>query len=64
MNIMEFQNFIELRDVVHIEMKMERQLKRKGSSWPSQWVLYHLENLIGRLIWDNRDSKKEEGHLH
>lgn len=61
---MEFQNFIELGDVVHIEMKMERQLKRKGSLWPSQWVLCHLENLIGRLIWDNRDSKKEEGHLH
>jgi hypothetical protein len=36
MNIMEFQNFIELEDVVYIEIKMKRQLKRKGSLWPNQ----------------------------
>ena len=31
-NIVESQHYIELKDVVHIAMKLERQLKRKGDA--------------------------------
>ncbi|KAL0295326.1 UNVERIFIED_CONTAM: hypothetical protein Sradi_6841100 [Sesamum radiatum] len=31
-NIVELQHYVELQDMVHTTMKVERQLKRKGSN--------------------------------
>ena len=31
-NIVELQHYVELEDMVHMAMKVERQLKRRGSS--------------------------------
>ena len=31
-NIVELQHYVELEDMIHMAMKVERQLKRRGSS--------------------------------
>ena len=45
-NIVELQHYVELEDMVHMAMKVERQLKRKGTAksylvstptWKSKW---------------------------
>ncbi|KAH9698046.1 hypothetical protein KPL71_023856 [Citrus sinensis] len=45
-NVVDLQHYVELEDMVHMAMKMERQLKKKGStrtnlgsssSWKSKW---------------------------
>ena len=45
-NIMELQHYVKLEDMVHMAMKVERQLKRKGTAksylvstptWKSKW---------------------------
>jgi hypothetical protein len=33
-NVVELQHYIELEDMVHVAMKVERQLKRKGHVRP------------------------------
>jgi len=33
-NVVELQHYMELKDMVHMAMKVERQLKRKGHVWP------------------------------
>ena len=45
-NVVDLQHYVELEDMVHMTMKVERQLKKKGStrtnlssssSWKSKW---------------------------
>ena len=48
-NIVELQHYVEIEDMLHVAMKVERQLKRKGTSrqplgtstpnptWKSKW---------------------------
>ena len=45
-NVVDLQHYVELEDMVHMAMKVERQLKKKGStrtnlgsssSWKSKW---------------------------
>ena len=53
-NIVELQHYIELEDMVHMAMKVERQLKRKGTAksysvstptWKSKWEA--VKNMMG-----------------
>ncbi|XP_038979001.1 LOW QUALITY PROTEIN: uncharacterized protein LOC120109324 [Phoenix dactylifera] len=50
-NIVELQHYVELEDMVHMAMKVERQLKRKGST-------RHERNL-GSSTWKSNWSKKD-----
>jgi len=75
-NIMELQNYVELEDMMHMATKIERQLKRKGGSYPSQllgslspWKLNFKVNMGGCPIFtkhgvDIRESKREKEYLH
>lgn len=38
-NVMELQHYVELEDMLHMAMKVERQLKRKGITRYSSGVL-------------------------
>jgi hypothetical protein len=46
-NVVELQHYLEIKDIVHITIKVEKQLKRKGSvrlsgylrSWLKVWIL-------------------------
>ena len=50
--LVDFQNYVELEDMVHMVIKIENQLKRKGSS---TW-----QNRSSGLSWGLNFVKKEE----
>ena len=52
--IVELQHYVELEDMVHMTMKVERQLKRKGTAksysvsfptWKSKWGCVQVKKL-------------------
>jgi hypothetical protein len=50
-NVIELQHYVEIEDMVHMAMKVERQLKRKGT------VRYtSVSNTIWKSKWDRNDS--------
>ena len=65
-NVVELQHYVELEDMVHMTMKVERQLKRKGG--PKFGVATHLgSSTLWKLNWSKRDDKpvakpREESH--
>ena len=49
-NVIELQHYVEIEDMVHMAMKVERQLKRKGT------VRYiSISNTIWKSKWDRND---------
>uniref|UniRef100_A0A2N9GEB0 Reverse transcriptase domain-containing protein n=1 Tax=Fagus sylvatica TaxID=28930 RepID=A0A2N9GEB0_FAGSY len=66
-NVVELQHYVELEDMVHMAIKVERQLKRKGTrsfqnpgsstSWKSNW----RKDERGCFKVSNRTTKKERG---
>ncbi|GKV06979.1 hypothetical protein SLEP1_g18793 [Rubroshorea leprosula] len=53
-NLVEMQHYVELEDMVHMAMKVERQLKRKGATTKTG------QNLGSSFSWKLNWSKKEE----
>jgi hypothetical protein len=51
-NVVELQLYVELEDVVHMAMKVERQLKRKGTQ--------SFHNLGSSTLWKSNARKDEE----
>jgi hypothetical protein len=52
-NVVELQHYVELEDMVHMAMKVERQLKRKGST---QFV----QNSVSTSSWKPNQSKRDD----
>jgi len=52
-NIVELQHYIELEDMVHIEMKVERQIKRRGNK------CFQTNSALSSSTW--RPNLKREG---
>ena len=50
-NVIELQHYVEIKDMVHIAMKVERQLKRKGTG---RYTL--VSNTTWKSKWDRNDS--------
>ncbi|GKV07004.1 hypothetical protein SLEP1_g18816 [Rubroshorea leprosula] len=53
-NVVELQHYVELEDMVHMAMKVERQLKRKGATTRTR------QNPGSSFSWKPNWSKKEE----
>lgn len=53
MNVVELQNCVELVDMVHMATKVERQIKRRGST------RFHTNSASSSSIW--RPNFKTEG---
>ena len=51
-NVVELQHYVELEDMVHMAIKIECQLKRRGSTWPNQ--------SLSTSSWKSTPWKKEE----
>jgi hypothetical protein len=49
-NIIELQHYVEVEDMVHMAMKVERQLKRKGTAWYTS-----VSNTTWKSKWDKND---------
>ena len=63
-NVVELQHYMELEDMLHMVIKVERQLKRKGTRSFQNWApLLHSgqmeERRRGCLQIQNRTTKKE-----
>ena len=54
-NFVELQHYVELGDMVHMAMKVERQLKRKGNS-----KFGAATNLNSSSSWKSSWSKKDD----
>ncbi|KAL5844036.1 hypothetical protein ACOSQ3_010069 [Xanthoceras sorbifolium] len=52
-NVVELQHYVELTDMVHMAIKVEQQLKRKGSTWVGQ-------NSGSSSSWKPNWSKRED----
>ena len=52
-NVVELQHYVELTDMVHMAIKVEQQLKRKGSTWVGQ-------NSVSSSSWKSNWSKKDD----
>ena len=53
-NVVELQHYVELEDMVHMVIKMERQLKRKGTR--------SFQNLGSSTLWTS-NGRKDEGSV-
>ncbi|GKV11638.1 hypothetical protein SLEP1_g22878 [Rubroshorea leprosula] len=56
-NVVELQHYVELEDIVHMAMKVERQLKRKGATTRTG------QNSGSSTSWKLNWSKKEENSV-
>jgi hypothetical protein len=52
-NVIELQHYVEIEDMVHMAMKVERQLKRKGTARYTS-----VSNTTWKSKWDRNDSAK------
>ena len=50
-NVIELQHYVEIEDIVHMAMKVERQLKRKGTARYTS-----ISNTTWKSKWDKNDS--------
>jgi hypothetical protein len=64
-NVVELQYYVELEDMVHMAIKVERQLKRKGTHSFQNFGLYYFmevelkEGRRGCFKVQNQTTKKE-----
>jgi len=55
-NVVEFQHYVEVEDMVHMAMKVDRQLKRKGAS---RYIL--VSSTPWKPKWDRNDRAVVKG---
>ena len=73
-NVVELQHYVELEDMVHMAMKVERQLKRKGPTkyssvstptWKSKWVHNEThDKAISKSKTETSKSKEDDSTKH
>ena len=73
-NVVELQHYVELEDMVHMAMKVERQLKRKGPTkyssvstptWKSKWGSNETHyKAVSKSKTENSKSKEYDSTKH
>ena len=57
-NVFELQHYVEIEDMVHMAMKVERQLKRKGTARYTS-----VSNTTWKSKWDKNDPAEAKRKL-
>ncbi|XP_058009149.1 uncharacterized protein LOC110673888 [Hevea brasiliensis] len=60
-DLVELQHYVELEDMVHMAMKIEKQLRRKGMPRYGGHIALQCPNKRAMILRDNRDIEIESG---